>query len=260
MSQNNRERLRKAQAAAAKQQRMTRIIGVGAVVLVLVVIGVFVGVLVQNQGKTSTAAAGAITPPNATMDGKAVLVNPGKFKAGAPVVELFFDYQCPVCKQFETAYGKSLASLADSGEIELHYRTMTFLDNNLNNDASLRAGIAATCSDVAGKYAAFHNEIYVNQPATEGGGYTDTMLRATIPSTVGITGDALSSFQSCYDKQATKAFVTNSDDLGTQDMLAINKSVATPTMHVNGKDLPINSIAQVAQTPEALGALIKQHA
>lgn len=256
MTQNNRERLRQAQAAAAKQQRMNRIIGVGAAVLVLVVIGVFVGVLFQNQ--SNVAASDAVKPPNATSDGKSIVVNPGKAKAGAPVLELFFDYQCPVCKQFEAAYGDAISSLAESWDIELRYRTMTFLDRNLNNDASFRASLAATCSDVAGKYASFHKEIYANQPATEGQGYTDEALRTTIPGAVGITGDALTTFQACYDKQSTKAFVTGSDEFGTQDLLAVNKSVSTPTVHVNGKDLPVNDIAKV--DPSALGDLIKQRA
>jgi protein-disulfide isomerase len=262
MSQNNRERLRKAQVAAEKQKRLTRIIGVGAAVLVLVVIAVFVGVLFQNQGKQ--AASSSVTPPNATSDGKAVVQNPGKAKAGAPVVELFFDYQCPVCKQFESAFGEPLTKLAASGEIELHYRTMIFLDRNLNNDASLRAGIAATCSDVVGKYSAFHNAIYANQPETEGAGYADTVLRDTIPGTVGITGEALTTFQGCYDNQATKAFVTTSDDLGQQDMLSVNKQVSTPTIHVNGKDLSVNDVGQLGASgtvdEAALLALIKQHA
>jgi protein-disulfide isomerase len=258
MTQSNRERLRQAQVAAAKQKRMNRIIGVGAAVLALILIGVFVGVLFQNQGKASTAST--VAPPNATSDGKAIVVNPGKAKAGAPVVELFFDYQCPVCKQFETAYGSAFASLAESGEIELRYRTMIFLDRNLNNDASLRAGVAATCADVAGKYSAFHEEVYTNQPETEGAGYTDALLRDTIPATVGISGDALTSFQACYDKQSTKAFVTNSDEVGTQDLQAVNKRVATPTVHVNGKDLPLSDIAGVEPSAAALGTLITSRA
>nr|WP_300142900.1 thioredoxin domain-containing protein [Propionicimonas sp.] len=246
MTQNNRERLRQAQAAAAKQQRLTRIIGVGAALLVLVVVGVFIGVMLQNQGKVADSST--ITPPNATPDGKSIVVSPGTAKAGAPVVELFFDYQCPVCKQFEQYFGGTLTSLAASGDIDLRYRTMTFLDSNLGNDASVRAGVAATCADVAGKYADFHIKVFENQPATEGDGYADAVLRDTIPSEVGITGDALTSFQSCYDKQATKAFVNTSNELGQQDMLSVNKKVATPTIHVNGKDLPLSDIANVDPT------------
>jgi len=253
MSQSNREQLRRNQAAQAQQKRLTRIIGVGAAVLVVVLIGVFVAVLVQNQAHTVTASASAATPPNATASKDGIVVNPGKATAGAPVVELFFDYQCPVCKQFEGAYGASLKSLAASGAIELHYRNMTFLDINLNNDASLRAGIGAACSDFAGKYSAYHDELYANQPAKEGDGYTDELLSTTIPATVGITGADLTSFQACYKDQTTKAFVQGTNDSASK--AGVN---ATPSVHVNGKDLPLQTIAGVQ--PDGLGDLIKKNA
>lgn len=251
MSQSNREQLRRNQAAQAQQKRLTRIIGVGAAVLVVVLIGVFVAVLFQNQAHTVTASSA--TPPNATGSKDGIIVNPGKATAGAPVVELFFDYQCPVCKQFEGLYGASLKSLAASGAIELHYRNMTFLDNNFNNDASLRAGIGAACSDFAGKYSAYHDEIYANQPTKEGDGYTDEMLSATIPAAVGIAGADLTNFQACYKDQTTKAFVQGMNDSASK--AGVN---ATPSFHVNGKDLPLQTIAGVA--PEGLGDLIKQNA
>lgn len=251
MSQNNRERLRQAQESAAKQKRLNRAVGVGAAVLAVLVLAVVIAVLFQNQGKV--AATGSVTPPNASSDGKAIVVNPGKAKAGAPVVELFFDYQCPVCKQFEGVYGGALTTLAAAGDIELRYRDMTFLDNNLGNDASLRAGIAAACSDTAGRYGDFHATIYDNQPTTEGEGYIDTVLRDTIPGTVGITGDALTAFQACYDKQATKAFVNGTNELASKD--GVN---STPTLRVNGKDVSLQDIAKVPAT--GLGDLIKQNA
>jgi len=251
MSQSNREQLRRNQAAQAKQKRLARIIGVGAAVLVVVLIGVFVAVVIQNQAHTATTSSA--TPPNATAAKDAIIVNPGKAAAGAPVVELFFDYQCPVCKQFEGIYGASLKSLADSGAIELHYRNMTFLDNNLNNDASLRAGMGAACSDFAGKYSAYHDQLYANQPAKEGDGYADELLRATIPAAVGISGADLTSFQSCYDDQTTKAFVNGTNEAASK--AGVN---ATPTFHVNGKDVPLKSLAGVQ--PDGLGDLIKQSA
>lgn len=251
MTQSNRDRLRDNQAAQAKQKRLTRIIIVGAAVLVVVLVGVFVGVALQNQAPTATTSSAV--PPNATETKDGIVVIPGKAKAGAPVVELFFDYQCPVCKQFEGLYGSALKALAETGDIDLRYRDLTFLDNNLNNDASLRAGIGAACSDFAGKYAAYHDEIFANQPQTEGGGYSDEVLRVTIPAAVGITGADLTSFQACYDKQATKAFVS-----GTNEQAAKSGVNATPSVHVNGKDLPLKTIIGVQ--PDRLGDLIKQNA
>lgn len=251
MTQSNRERLRQSQESKAKQQRLNRIIGVGAAILAVVLIGVFAVVLIQQSQTASTASS--ITPPNATEAKDGIVVNPGKAQQGAPTVELFFDYQCPACKQFEAAYGSALTGLAESGEIELRYRTMTFLDTNLNNDASLRAGIAAACADVVGVYSAFHDQVYANQPTNEGDGYTDEVLRDTIPGTVGITGENLMTFQSCFDKQSTKAFVN-----GTNEQASKSGITSTPTFRVNGKAIALQTIAQVQ--PADLGNLIRQNA
>lgn len=256
MTQNNRERLRAQEAAKAKQQRLNRIIGVAAAVLAVVLIGVLVTVVIQQS--QLNAANSATTPPNATADGKAIVVNPGKAVAGAPVVELFFDYQCPVCQQFEGIFGEELKKLAETGEIALHYRTMSFLDTNLHNDASLRAGIGAACADVAGAYSAYHDQVFVNQPETEGDGFDDVVLRDAIPETVGITGEKLTGFQSCYDQQTTKAFVQKSNELGQQDLLAITQTVGTPTLLVNGHSISLETLSQTA--PADLAELIRKNA
>lgn len=243
MTENNRQRLRNAQLAAAKQKRLNRIIAVGAGVIGAVLIAVIAIVMVQNMNQNAEIAASQVTPPNATEDGKSIVVNPGKAEAGAPVVELFFDYQCPVCKQLETALGATLEDLADTGKIELRYRTMSFLDANLKNDSSVQAGIAATCGAVVGKYAETHDAIFAIQPATEGDGYPTTELRDSIPATVGLTGADLTNFQTCFDDGDTKAFVEKSNELGMQDMISVNSKVATPTIFVNGNNLPLNELA-----------------
>ena len=110
-------------------------------------------------------------------------------------MEIFLDYQCPVCKQFEGQFGPTLDDMATKGEIQLIYRTMTFLDNNLKNDSSTKAGIAAACADNAGSYSAYHNAIFAGQPTTEGKGYTTQQLRVDFAATAGITGDKLSGFR-----------------------------------------------------------------
>lgn len=258
MTQNNRERLRKAQLAAAKQKRLNRILGVGASILVVGLIAVFAVVLFQDNSNRSEQAAASITPPDATADGKAIVISPGKAADGAPRVELFFDYQCPVCKQFEQAFGSTLEALAESGEIELHYRTMTFLDANLRNNSSVQSGIGAACADTVGRYSDYHDAVFAAQPATEGDGYTSTTLRETIPQTISLTGTDLETFQSCFDGASTKPFVDKAAELGIQDMQSVNKKVATPTIHVNGNDLSLTELAQA--TPETLLELIKSKA
>jgi protein-disulfide isomerase len=234
MSSSNRERLRAEQAAKAKQAKVMRIVGVAAIAVAVLVLGVFGTLVVQTLGKS-----GQITPPNATADKAGIVAYPGTVVAtanptasstatpGVPVVELFYDYQCPVCKQLETLHGATLAELAKSGKIDLRYRPLIFLDSMLSNDSSQRATIAATCADLSGHFAAYHDTIFANQPA-EGVGYTRDQLRTTFAQTAGITGTDLTTFQACYDQQQTRDFVKAAD--------ALNVPQSTPRMTVNGKD------------------------
>ena len=241
MSQSRREALRRQQEAQARAKRLQRIIIVGAIVLAVVVVGVFGAIFVSQLNKSGTTATGGTSaiPVNATADHSGIVVNPGKFADGAPKVEVFLDYQCPVCKQFESMFGSTLDDMATKGEIQLIYRTMTFLDNNLRNDSSLKAGIAAACADNAGSYSAYHNAIFAGQPTTEGTGYTTQQLRVDFAATAGITGDKLTGFQSCYDTKATSDFVN-----GTNEAAAKAGVNSTPTIMVNGTKLDNNTVFQ----------------
>lgn len=228
MSQSNRERMRAEQESKAKQAQTMRIIGIGAIVAAVVILAVFGVLLFRATGQTNQQ-----TPPNATAAKDGILPYPGKAKPNAAVVELFFDYQCPGCASLEKLYGAKLSELAEAGDIDLRYRGMYFLDGNLQNDASLRASVGAACADVVGKYASYHNAVFVNQPAEEGDGYSDELLRNTIPASLGITGDSLATFQACYDQGRTKDFVKQADSLNS----AVIQS--TPTVQVAGKDFEI---------------------
>lgn len=238
MTQSRREALRRQQEAQARAKRLQRIILVAAIVLGLVVIGVVGTIVVSQLNKGGTAAGtNSSVPVNATSDASGIVVNPGTFKDGVPKVEVFLDYQCPVCKQFETQFGTTLDDMATKGEIQLIYRTMTFLDNKLRNDSSLKAGIAAACADNAGAYSAYHNAIFAGQPTNEGTGYTTQQLRVDFAGTAGINGDKLTGFQQCYDSRTTQSFVE-----GTNEKAAADGVNSTPTIMVNGTKLDNNTI------------------
>ncbi|QLQ16207.1 MAG: thioredoxin domain-containing protein [Micropruina sp.] len=130
-----------------------------------------------------------------------------KAKPGAPTLQIYLDYQCPWCKTLEDTHGKTIEELAAAGDINLVYSTKTFLDPGLRNDASYRSAVAAACADVAGVYAAYHDEVFANQPTTEGEGYSTDQLRTTFAQAAGINGDKLTAFQQCYDARTFGNFV-----------------------------------------------------
>ncbi len=235
-NQSRREALRAQQAAQAEAERKKRLTVIAALVLGFVVLigggGLLIYLNRDSIGVPAGTAGAALVPPNSNKDQSGIIVNPGKAKPGAPVLAIYQDYQCPWCKTFDIALGPTLRAKADAGDIQLEYHTMTFLDVNLKNDSSTRAGVAAACSDTVGKYADYHDVLYVNQPQSEGVGYNDQQLRDTFPAQAGITGDKLTQFQKCYDSRSTLAYVQ-----GTNDKAGRAGVTGTPTFYLNGKDV-----------------------
>lgn len=236
---SRRAQMRAAQIQQAKKQKNQRvaIIAVAAVVTIALVIGVFLLVNRFNDAKAASA------PPSANAQQSGMKVWPGNAKQGAPVVALFLDYQCPACANFERNFGAQLEGLAKSGDIQLEYRTMTFLDTNLRNDSSTRAANAAVCADIAGHYPEYHNAVFAHQPSQEGSGYTDDNLTKDFTAQAGITGDALDQFNSCYANKRYSSFVNNVDNEAGRSGVT-----GTPSLQVNGKTLDMNLLT----TPDSL--------
>ena len=227
---SRRERLRAAQEAAQKRRRARIIIaigvGVGALIAIAVMVWSSLGAT-GGPGAGATTGAGATRPPNATAENDGIVANPGLGKAGVPVVGLYFDYQCPHCITFEEKYGLTLNNLAKTGDISLINHTKVFLDKGDANGLSHKAAIAAACADVAGLYKNYHQSI---MSAAYDGPYTDELFRVTIPSQVGIYGDTLGDFRTCYDTKAMAGFVQ-----GVEDAAVKAGVTSTPTLVINGK-------------------------
>jgi protein-disulfide isomerase len=163
-------------AARAAAERRRRSIVAAVVAGVVVVVGLVIAVVVQSQ-RTSTAANAAV-PAHTVDSGHVIVVG----STTAPVtVDLYEDLQCPNCKNFEDASGKTLAQLVAAGTVQAHYHPMAFLDNATNNRYSTRAlNAAAAVEDAAGPTAfqKFHDLLYANQPPETGTGLTDAQLIA----------------------------------------------------------------------------------
>ena len=243
--ESRREQMRRAQMR--NTQVRSNIVVMCTAVLFLA-IGIFIGMVLPwhlfgsgtTPATTSTGTATAVTqidPPDGDSQRAWITVPSANTKAGALIVDFHTDYQCPYCGLTEKSYGPLFKALNDSGDIIWRQHSRIFLDNNLSNDSSLRASIAAACVDVADgtKYADFHQMIFVNQPANEGTGYTDDQLRNQWPAAVGLTGDALAVMQSCYDTQATKQWVQDVEQNNLQPL----KNQNPPNTYLYGGNDPI---------------------
>ncbi len=234
----------KIQAAQKQQGGGANKIVVATVVVVVAIIAVVAGVIWVEQSKTDEALGGGnALPPGVTELGAGFPaftdVTPAE---GAPTLDIYEDFQCPACAGFEAALGSTIEDLASSGKVRLVYHVKNFLDDNLRNDSSTRAGNAAFCAADDGKFQEFHNQLFANQPATEGDGFSDETLTG-IATSVGISGDAMSTWETCVKAGRYNDYIDSVEQASFEDGVR-----GTPTVRINGEDVELAAI----QTPELL--------
>jgi len=217
MSNKPTSKSRKEAARVQAKRQRTRNTLIAAIFGIVVVVGIVV-LLVNRSSPTSDVVA----PPGVDAN---LGIPIGT--ATSPVVDVYEDFQCPICGAVEQNVGALLEHLANDGQIRLVYHIMSFLDINLKNDSSKRAANAAGCAQDQGLFFEYHNEVFANQPATEGAGYTDDQL-IQFAETVGIPD--MNRFKQCVADDTFGNWVTQ------MEINSENRQVTgTPTLMVNGK-------------------------
>lgn len=217
---SRREQLRAEQARAAKEKRVRNIItyvalGLGALVIVG---GIIWGVIAATSANKATPSAGAAGQYTVTVG-----------KADAPVtIDIYQDYMCPYCGQFERTNSGDVAALVADGTAKVQIHPMAFLDDaSQGTKYSTRAANALVTVYKAepDKALAFNSALYANQPAENSSGLTDAQI-ADIAVKAGVSQTVASSFTS----MANASFVAD----GTNAAFAEGVT-STPTVKINGK-------------------------
>ena len=145
---------------------------------------------------------------------------------GVPLIEIYEDFQCPVCAQFEKLQGDYIESLISAKKATVVYHTLSFL-----GPESINAANAAACSADEGKFLGYHRALYANQPAENTGVWSNDVL-GILGQAAGITSK---SFTSCVNNMNYKGWVSNAAAAGAK--ANVN---STPTVFVNGKEIDRN--------------------
>jgi Protein-disulfide isomerase len=232
-------------AAAAPKKGPNPVI-IGAVIAAVVIMAVVVAIVMGTSGKSDGTAASAQPSGAVAADAGGILANAVPAKSNAPTLDLYEDFQCPVCGQFEKAMGPSITTMVAAGEVKLIVHTLSFLDDNLKNDSSKRSANAVACAADAGKFLEYHAAVFAAQPAQEGAGYTDAQI-TEFANTAGITGPALTTWQKCTSSGQHAQYVR--DTQSAAEKAGVN---STPTLQLNGKD-----ITKTLTTPESLITQVK---
>lgn len=161
------------------------------------------------------------------LDPAAGVTYPETPTSGAPVVELYTDFQCPACESFTEAYLPTLRDAADDGKITLVFHQFAFLDRASENEYSSRSANAATCVYSEGGSAAyldFYEALFADQPAEGTAGPGDDDL-IELAESIGVTG-----IDACVSEGAYADYVKDAAQAAQDADVA-----GTPTVIIDGE-------------------------
>jgi protein-disulfide isomerase len=219
---------------ARKERRREQMMRFGIIAAVLVAVAIIAVAVMANR--SSDPVDPDAQPAGITESGGGYPVT--EPVADAPTMEVWFDFSCPHCRDFEAANGAFLQQLADNGDANIVYRPVTFVGQL----ASIKATNAWACSLDEGMGEAYMDALYAIQ-----GNYTDGQLLNAAEG-VGLSGD---SFESCVEDGVYEGWVGASHELGVNEF-GVN---STPTIFVvNGDERTVVDASQ--WTPEGLQAAL----
>ncbi|MGW4349274.1 DsbA family protein [Streptomyces sp. NPDC004690] len=234
-----RQRLAVEREKQKASERRRRTLIVAASVVCVLGLATVIGVLAANAGK-SGSGSGPVAAPSGALgkDGLAIPVGQDGAKSTLTVWE---DFRCPACKAFEAAYRPTLHELTGAGKLRIEYHLVRLIDGNLGGTGSLRAANAAACAQDAGKFPAYHDVLYDNQPEETDDAFADNGKLIELAGKV--NGLDTPAFQKCVKDGVHDSWVGKSNKA-----FQAGGYSGTPTVLLDGK----NIIEDRSMTPAKL--------
>jgi protein-disulfide isomerase len=202
----------------AREKRRSRTLWTSiAAVAVLVIAGLIGWGVVASQDSGDFTA-----PPGAVEGGTGIKVG------GGPVqIDIYEDFICPACGQFENQTGGTIDQLVAEGKATVVYHPVAFLDRASTTDYSTRSSAASGAAAEGGKFREYVKALFAQQPAEGSAGLSDDQL-IEIGRSVGL-GDA---FAQAVRDGKYKPWTAHVTDEASGDGVT-----GTPTVRVGGKDV-----------------------
>lgn len=153
-------------------------------------------------------------------------------------IQLYVDYMCPICGQFEAENGEQIQTLVESGAATVEYHPISILDNlSVGEKYSTRAANAAACvaNYDPNKFFEFNAALFSVQPEERTPGLTNEELFA---QATGVGVAKASSIEDCIEEERFEGWVGDATDralngpIPNSDVEAVE---GTPTVIVNGQ-------------------------
>lgn len=235
------ERAARIRQEQERKERRRRTLVVSAVVAGVLVLLLGIGYVVQSSRDTTGQAA---NPPAGVAAGDEYAVPRGE--STAPVtVTIYEDFMCPFCGDFEAATAPLLEGHIAEGDVQVHYKVLSFLDRYSNGtDYSTRAMSAlGVVLDESGPEVAarFHDLLFEEQPEEGSEGLSDDTL-VELAVQAGADADAV---DGPIRELRFEQWVQNATDAASKDGVS-----STPTVLVDGEQVEFQTIEDLVSGME----------
>lgn len=174
----------------------------------------------------------------------------------APVkLTVYEDVRCSACGEFEKNYQSAYKSLVSAGKVQLLVHLVDLIDNNAGGTGSLAAGNAAACAQNAGKFEAYHDVLYANQPSESDDAYASAATLISYAKQV--SGLDTASFESCVKSGKYDAWVKQ--NYRNLEQIEGN-GTSTPSLWANGTKLTLTTPSAFTTELDNLAAKAKASA
>ncbi|MEO3979015.1 thioredoxin domain-containing protein [Streptomyces sp. CAU 1734] len=238
MSDNNqarkgsaRERLQQEREREKVREKRRRMLIVSAAVVGVLGLAAVVGVIAANvdSGKDGDSASGPLLAPTGA-EGKDRTAIPVGTSDAPSTLTVWEDFRCPVCAQFENVFRETIHDLEKSGQLKVEYNLATIIDGNMGGSGSLRAANAAACAQDDGKFSAYHDVLFQNQPpeTDDAFGNNDRLIELAGK----VEGLDTPGFRSCVKDGKHDSWVAKSNTAFSEGGFR-----GTPTVLLNGESI-----------------------
>ncbi|AZZ49228.1 DsbA family protein [Rathayibacter rathayi] len=260
LTKRERQELARAEARERREterrkRRRNRLLGYGGVVVGLLAVVALVCWNIWSQQEVATAGPANMLSDGIVLTGdtSAVTVkttagiapeaspvptDESATRAGGVVaVDLYVDYLCPYCSQFEKTNAEQLQSWLTEGAITLEIHPVAILDSSSAGSAySSRAANAAACvaDEDPDHFLAVNAALFAQQPAEGTTGLSDDALRTLVVG-AGVTNDNV---LACMTSGEFRPWVTAATTRATTQPVpnsSLAKLASTPTVLVNAQ-------------------------
>ena len=225
-----------------KEKRNKLVLQLSVVAVLLAAVAAVVAFIFGSQGTNAERPDVGDTPANMTFDngirlGEGLQPISATEQQDVPNIQIWVDYQCPVCQAFDVPNNQQIRSWVDTGVATVEYHPISFLDRSSVDNYSSRAANFAACTANFSPESFFDaNTILMERQPGEGSGNltNDDLLGIAEESGVNVDDD----FTACVESKAFADWIqeTTNEVLTTPRPDSGIQISGTPSVIVDGQE------------------------